>query len=226
MRLYPTLLTIGLLSLAGGFILREQVAETRTETFADTTPQTGDIIFQKTRGSQAIAVEQATHSPWSHCGMVIRDSTGIYVIEGVEPVSITTLEEFTAGGIDGKYTIKRLKKDKYILTDSTKKALVAAARQNLGKHYDLYFGWSDDRIYCSELVWKSYQNATGLEVGKTQKLKEFDLTSAVVKAKLKERYGNNIPYDEKVISVDAIYKSDLLETIIVDGKSVVSKKAD
>jgi hypothetical protein len=24
----------------------------------------------------------------------------------------------------------------------------------LGKDYDLTFGWSDERLYCSELVWK------------------------------------------------------------------------
>ncbi len=44
---------------------------------------------------------------------------------------------------------------------------------------------SDDRQYCSEVVWKVYQNALGMRVGEQQKLKEFDLSNPLVQAKLK-----------------------------------------
>ena len=77
----------------------------------------------------------------------------------------------------------------------------------------MYFGWSDDRIYCSELVWKIYKEALGIELGKLQQLKEFDLSHPIVQKKLKERYGNNIPYDEKVISPAAIFESEELELV-------------
>ena len=40
-----------------------------------------------------------------------------------------------------------------------------AARTFEGKPYDLYFEWSDERIYCSELVWKMYQQALGVQLG-------------------------------------------------------------
>ena len=68
-------------------------------------------------------------------------------------------------------------------------------------------------MYCSELVWKLYQRSTGLEVGKLATLSSFDLSHPVVKEKLKERYGDNIPMDERVISPQAIVDSDLLETV-------------
>jgi hypothetical protein len=32
----------------------------------------------------------------------------------------------------------------------------------LGRLYDLTCDWSDDRMYCSELVWKSYDSALGI----------------------------------------------------------------
>ena len=32
------------------------------------------------------------------------------------------------------------------------------------KDYDLYFEWSDDKIYCSELVWKIYKNGADIEL--------------------------------------------------------------
>lgn len=40
----------------------------------------------------------------------------------------------------------------------------------VGKDYDLYFGWSDERIYCCSRYWKAYHAATGLEIGKLQQL--------------------------------------------------------
>ena len=89
-----------------------------------------------------------------------------------------------------------------------------ACKMMNGRNYDLYFEWSDDRIYCSELVWKIYRNGTGVELGELQQLKDFDLSSPAVQQKLKERYGNNIPKDEKVISPAAIFDSELLYTVV------------
>jgi uncharacterized protein YycO len=75
----------------------------------------------------------------------------------------------------------------------------------------LAFGWSDEKIYCSELVWKIYKRGADVEIGKLQQLSDFDLSSDIVKAKLKERYGDNIPMNETVISPAAIFESQLLE---------------
>ena len=85
-----------------------------------------------------------------------------------------------------------------------------------GKNYDLTFEWSDDKIYCSELIWKIYKRATGFEVGKLEKLSDFDLTNAAVKAKMKERYGTKIPLNETVISPAAIFDSENLITVRVN----------
>ena len=82
-----------------------------------------------------------------------------------------------------------------------------------GKNYDLTFEWSDDKIYCSELIWKIYQRATGIEIGKLEKLSDFDLTNEAVKKKMKERYGDKIPTEEIVISPASIFDSELLTTV-------------
>jgi uncharacterized protein YycO len=82
-----------------------------------------------------------------------------------------------------------------------------------GKDYDLLFGWDDEQYYCSELVWKLLKCSTGLEVGKTQLLGEFDLSHPLVKMKLRERYGQDIPLEETVISPGNIFESDLLEVV-------------
>jgi len=83
----------------------------------------------------------------------------------------------------------------------------------LGKSYDAYFEWSDDKIYCSELIWKIYKRAAGVEVGKLQKMKEFDLSSEPVKEIIRERYGDDLPVNETVISPQSIYESNLFMTV-------------
>ena len=89
-----------------------------------------------------------------------------------------------------------------------------AGKSMLNKDYDLYFGWEDDLIYCSELVWKIYQTGAKIELCATQKLGDFNLKNPVVKKILYERYGNNIPINQTVVSPESIEKSTLLETII------------
>jgi hypothetical protein len=74
--------------------------------------------------------------------------------------------------------------------------------------------WLDhERIYCSELIWKAYYQATGLSVGKLQTLGDFDLSDKIVSQKLKERYGRAIPLKDTVISPQAIFESSLLKTV-------------
>jgi uncharacterized protein YycO len=83
-------------------------------------------------------------------------------------------------------------------------------KQFLGKNYDLAFEWNDKKMYCSELIWKIYKRGAGVEIGKPEKLGSFNLSDAIVKKKLKERYGSKIPYNENVISPASIFSSDKL----------------
>ena len=82
-----------------------------------------------------------------------------------------------------------------------------------GKNYDSTFEWTDKKIYCSELIWKIYYQATGIQIGKLKKLKDFDLTSLKVKQIMAKRYGVKIPLNNTVISPDDIFKSELLFTV-------------
>lgn len=174
----------------------------------------GDLIFQTSLSAQSQAIQLATKSKYSHCGIVYKEDGKWFVFEAIQPVQKTPLDNWIARGKDSHYIVKRLKNADKILTDTNFTKMKAAAQKMGGKDYDLYFEWSDDRIYCSELIWKIYKEGTGIEIGKLQELKDFDLTNPTVKAKLKERYGNNIPQHEKVISPAAIFESDLLSTVV------------
>ncbi len=170
----------------------------------------GDLIFQTSLSPQSKAIQLATHSELSHCGIIFKSDSGYYVLEAVQPVKYTPLERWIARGKDMYYTIKRLKNASTILTDSVIESMKTEGKNFLGKNYDIYFGWSDEKIYCSELIWKIYNQATGLCLGRLQQLKDFDLTDTAVKELLQKRYGNAIPYEDTVISPVSIYQSDLL----------------
>jgi len=174
----------------------------------------GDLIFQTSTSAQSKAIQLATKSQYSHCGIIYKEGNKLYVFEAVQPVKRTPLEKWIARGKGGHYVIKRLKNADKILTADALKKMKQVGETFTGKNYDLTFEWSDDRIYCSELIWKVYQRSTGIEIGKLEQLRDFDLSSDIVKAKMKERYGNNIPLNEPVISPKAIFESDLLNTII------------
>jgi len=175
--------------------------------------QNGDIIFQTSQSSQSKAIQLATNSKYCHVGMIYIIDNKPFVYEAIQPVTITPLKAFISRGQNGHYVVKRLKNANEILTSEVMNNMKTFGEQYLGKPYDLYFEWTDDRIYCSELVWKIYNEATGLELGALQKIKDFDLSHQAVKLKMQERYGNNIPMNEQVISPAAMFNSDLLYTV-------------
>lgn len=174
----------------------------------------GDVIFQTSMSRQCQAVRLATRSVFSHCGMIWEVGNKYYVLEAVQPVKITPLDEWISHGEGEKYVIRRLKNADEVLTPAVLKKMEAEGKKMQGKNYDGYFEWSDDQIYCSELVWKIYKRAAGLEVGRLQKIKDFDLSSEAVKQIIRERYGDNLPVNETVISPQSIYESSLFVTVM------------
>jgi uncharacterized protein YycO len=158
-------------------------------------------------------VQRATHPEYSHCGIIYKKGNDYLVYEAVEPVKLTPLGKWIARGKGERFVIMRIKNADQVLTDAALDKMKKIEETFRGKHYDIYFEWTDDKMYCSELIWKVYKEATGLEIGKLEKLKDFDLTSDIVKQKMKERYGDKVPLDETVISPASIYNSDQLVTV-------------
>lgn len=173
----------------------------------------GDIIFQTNSSDFSNAIKLATHSNYSHCGIIFRWKGQKYVFEAVQPVGIKLLDDWISFGDSAHYVVKRLKNAFEKLTPEACCTMVETGKDFLGKNYDNVFNWSDDCIYCSELVWKIYERGTAIEIGKLKMLKDFDLSNELVKAQLYKHYNNYIPYDETVISPEDIFKSPLLITV-------------
>lgn len=176
-------------------------------------PQNGDVIFHTSRSSQSLAVQKATKSRYSHMGIVYVREGKALVYEAVEPVKLTPFDDWIRRGEDGRFVVKRLVDADRLLTPDALERMVEVGKVFEGKPYDLYFEWSDERVYCSELVWKIFKQALDIEVGDLQTISEFDLSDPVVQAKIRERWEGQPPPDEQVISPAAMFSSTLLRTV-------------
>lgn len=172
----------------------------------------GDVILQTSQSQQCEAVRIATNSKFSHCGIIFNQNGKSYVYEAVQPVTVTPLEDWITHGKDNKYLVRRLV-DSSKLDTRVKKEMLAYAKGMLNKDYDIYFEWSDSKIYCSEYVWKIYKNAAKIELCDLEKLQSFQLDHPVVKTILKQRYGNKIPLNEEVVAPSQLATSNKLVTI-------------
>jgi len=154
----------------------------------------GDVVLQTSASAQSTAIQIATRSPYSHTGLVEVAPDGVFVIEALGKVSRTPIAAWIRRGDGRRYTAIR-KRD---LTPEAGAAVVTAARAFLGKKYDARFEWSDDRIYCSELVAKAYQRGANASAGRMQRV--ADLNIAPILAAARARYGDKLPLDRKVLT--------------------------
>lgn len=208
-----------ILAAAGAYLIKTRIVADKADELQKTQISTGgrlqngDIIFQTSTSAQSKAIQLATKSPYSHMGIIYEEAGRFFVYEAVQPVKLTKLNDWIKRGQDSHYIVKRLRDSEELLTEENLARMKAAGEKYKGRNYDLYFDWSNDRMYCSELVWKIYKEALGIEIGSLQQLKDFDLDNPVVKRKLQERYGSQIPLREKVISPAAMFDSDKLITV-------------
>ncbi len=168
----------------------------------------GDIVLYSGSGNQAKAVKEATGSPYTHCGVVFLVKGKWWVFEAVHPVKGTPLEEFMGRDID-QYRALRLKKpmDPEAVADKVGNWI----KEQIGKPYDVKFRWENEKLYCSELVWKLYSVA-GIELCEKRAFKDYNLEAPAVARMIKQRYGGakKLPLDEPVVAPSDIAASELL----------------
>ena len=177
-------------------------------------PQNGDIVFHESSSRQSPIIKLAQSSRWTHCGIVFFIGDKAYVYEAVEPVKYTPLKDWIARGKDGVYRVKRLKSP---LSASTVEKMKTVGAKYKGKHYDTLFQWSDNRMYCSELIWKIYSQGADIELCTPEQFSDFPISLPAVKKLIKERYGDKFNPSEQIVSPHALYKSRLLKEVRYSG---------
>ena len=124
--------------------------------------QEGDVLMQSLPHSElADAIETASRSPWSHCGILVKREGRWQVAQALTDVHYTPLIEYLIQCRDLSVTSFRVKG----LTKEEKARLQPGIAKLLGKPYDINYEPDDRKIYCSELVWKVYDRELGVHFG-------------------------------------------------------------
>jgi hypothetical protein len=134
-------------------------------------PLEGDLIFQSLpRNPLVDTIEGSTGSPYSHCGILTRKDGRWVVLEAIGPVRETPLFSWIRRGRGSFFEVYRLKPE----FQPTVPAMVARAREFLGLPYDINYELDDEKIYCSELIWKACRHAGGGDLGVLVKLGQLN----------------------------------------------------
>lgn len=179
-------------------------------------PVEGDLLFQSLPSPPGLdlvdAIEGATESPYSHCGVVVIQGGQWFVLEGMEPkVKETPLNEWLARG-RGRFTAFRLKES----LRSKIPAWIAEMRMKKGLPYDFRYRMSDEAIYCSELPYDAWLKLTGESMGELVKL--GDLKWQKYRKVIEAIEGTSeMPLDRIMITPRDLAKAPQLELVLENG---------
>jgi hypothetical protein len=175
-------------------------------------PQVGDVVFQSLPHSTLTdTIEGATKSPLSHCGLVAHGRGGWVVVEANGSVKETKLERWLAQGRAGKFAAYRFDPE---YTDKIPQ-MIAAARRRLGKPYDLRYELDDRALYCSELVYKAFQEATGEPCGRLVKLGELNWQP--YERVIRYLDGGGLPLEREMITPRDLAEAEQLTPVFRKG---------
>ena len=171
----------------------------------------GDLVFQDTRSPQSRIIRSITDSPYSHVGVIFRREGRLHVFEAYGPVKSTPLTDWVRRD-EGRFAIRRLKRREELLDAEALAALEKLGQAWLGKPYDPQFRWDDEKLYCSELVWKLFREGLEIELAELERWEDYPLRNERVQALVRERWGEENPRG-KLISPAALFVSPILESL-------------
>ena len=201
------LLLISLLGCGASPLTRSETRNLESEV------NTGDVVFQYTNTRTAKLVEHVTGSRVTHVGIVIKRKGRTYVLEASGPVKYTPFRKFLAKSKKNWFTIKKPKKK---LTKKQQNMLRRNAKKWVGKPYDIKFLWDNNKIYCSELVYKMYSEI-GIDLGGKQKIEEVlgprGTHGRVIKYYIKKYHKSykKIPLKQTIVTPIRMFHSEKLE---------------
>lgn len=159
-------------------------------------PKSGDMIFQSLPRNKLVdAIEGVTESHVSHCGIVGQKAGRWVVYEAFRGgVQTTSLHTYLFRGRGYGYAVYRLKPEYQTYVPET----LRCAQTYLGKPYDIRYKLDDEKIYCSELIYKAYQQASGDALG--QLVRFGDLNWQPHERAITYFEGGPVPLDREMIT--------------------------
>jgi len=119
------------------------------------------------------------------------------VLEAVQPVRLTPLDDWIARGVEGRFAVVRYTEP--VWTEPAIARLDELQQRWLGRPYDPHFELGDEALYCSELVWLAYAQAAGVPPTQLRPISDYAVDDPQVRAQMLQRWGA-IPLDQLVVA--------------------------
>ena len=175
-------------------------------------PQLGDVVVQSLpRGELTELIEGATKSNYSHVGIVVKKEGEFLINEAIVNVHDTPIFNWIRRGRRNKFAVYRLKPEYQVHIFKT----IAELEKYQGLYYDFSYDFDDVYIYCSELIFKAFKDASGLEMGEIKRLGQLNW-QPYKKTILKMENGR-LPLDRTMITPIDLVKSEYLEKVYDNG---------
>jgi hypothetical protein len=177
-------------------------------------PKEGDVIFQSLPHNDLVdAIEGITHSPYSHCGVVLQNAQGIWiVIEAIGDVHETHLLHWIERGRGGDFTVYRLDSKYDAVISKFREALLAREGQPYDYDYDMS---GNNGVYCSSLVYLAFQQASGEQMGKLEKLRDLDWKPFA--GFIMTEQAGHLPLDRVMITPASLARAPQLHEVYRSG---------
>ncbi len=178
----------------------------------------GDLIFQTSLHPQSGGILVGTRSLYSHMGIIKKDSIGYVVIEAADKVRETPLGTWISRGALKRISIYR----DIALSEDETAHMFAAAKELYGRPYDIFFSFSPDTMYCSEVVYLAYKGA-GIPLGKVQKVSELHFDNPWVKELIEQRWRRHPECAARHYNFEQCYQH-ILDQELVSPASIAADK--
>jgi len=158
----------------------------------------GDIVFYISKSNQSSAIQMATMSALSHCGIIIEKKDGLYVLEASHTTRLRPFDQWIKQGKHGWWWAKRV----------TDKDVKIKYKKYLGRPYDNAFKPDNNLYYCSELVNDIYKKQQDITISEMKPVKEYHLWG---QSKTLKRRGINT--EQLVVAPSDIFYSSKVHGI-------------
>lgn len=201
----PLLITLGLIGCAESANSDSKKAPAPS---AGYTPQVGDVIFQSSGHTELVdMIEGVSESHYSHCGIVDRHDGKWVVYEAARQVSTTPLKMFIDRGRGDGFAAYRFK----TAYQDDIPAIIEKTRAYLGRPYDFRYRLDEEHIYCSELIYKAFEQTTGEKMGELIRL--GDTGWQPYERLIKQLENGPVPIDRMIITPIDLALAEQLEMI-------------
>ena len=177
-------------------------------------PQEGDLVFQALPLDLdlVVAIEGVTESHYSHVGVLHKRDDEWTVIEASGPgVIYTAFDKWKTHGRNERWAAFRLKveQQKHI------PQFLTNLHPHAGKAYDFKYELSENKLYCSELIYHAWEKTTGQKMGKLTRI--GDLNWKPHQKTIEKYNGGPMPLDRQMISPIELSKASQLQRVYNHG---------